>query len=254
MSIAEYHDEVIAALIAASPHPDDAARRAFGDAIRRDRGSELEYVGLPFPDRRRAVHRGFSFDGLGDEAVLAVWDGLWRMSPNGDVLFAALDHYQPIVRRRVSPILWPIVRGWIERVDNWAHCDELGSLYSWILAKQQGDVYPQLVQWNATTDLWKRRISIVSLIHYSGKGAMFMPIELVLPLVSNCLDDDRSYVQKAVGWVLRETGNAHPDQVRRYLEEHIDVLSSTAFARAVERRSKVEQSELRGLRKERRPR
>lgn len=37
MSITEHHDEVLAALLAASGHPDDAARRSYGDAIRQDR-------------------------------------------------------------------------------------------------------------------------------------------------------------------------------------------------------------------------
>ena len=233
---AEHHEEVLSALVAASRHPDEASRLAVGDAIRRDRGSALQYVGIGVPDRRRVVRQGFSFCALGDAAVLGVWDSLWRESPNGDVLFAALDYYRPIVRRQVPPILWPVVRGWIDRIDNWAHCDELGGLYSWVLAAQPDDVYPQLVTWNRSGDQWMRRISMVSLIHYSGKNAVFMPSEMVLPLVSNCLDDRRSHVQKAVGWVLRETGNAHPQHVRRYLEEHIDELSALAFSRAIERR------------------
>ncbi len=233
---AEHHEEVLSALVAASRHPDEASRLAVGDAIRRDRGSALQYVGIGVPERRRVVRQGFSFSALGDAAVLGVWDSLWRESSNGDVLFAALDHYRPIVRRQVPPILWPVVRGWIDRIDNWAHCDELGGLYSWILAAQPDDVYPQLVTWNRSGDQWMRRISMVSLIHYSGKNAVFMPSDLVLPLVSNCLDDRRDYVQKAVGWVLRETGNAHPHEVRRYVEEHIDELSALAFSRAIERR------------------
>ena len=78
MSIAEHHDEVMTALVVASRHPDAASRRAFGEAVRQDRGSQLEYVGLRFPNRRHVVRQGFSFYGLGDEGVLAVWDELWR--------------------------------------------------------------------------------------------------------------------------------------------------------------------------------
>lgn len=67
-------------------------------------------------------------------------------------------------------------------------------------------MYPQLETWNASESEWLRRISIVSLIHYNGKNAVFMTLDKVLPLVSNCLEDDRHYVQKAVGWELREMG------------------------------------------------
>ena len=66
--------------------------------------------------------------------------------------------------------------------------------------------------------LWLRRISIVSLIHYSGKNAVFLPLERALPLVAACLDDEREQVQKAVGWVLREPGNAYPNELRASLK------------------------------------
>ena len=60
----------------------------------------------------------------------------------------------------------------------------------------------------------------MSLIHYSGKNAVFLPVEKVLPLVSNCLDDQRHYVQMAVGWVLREMGRVYGGEVTAFLETH----------------------------------
>jgi 3-methyladenine DNA glycosylase AlkD len=98
-------------------------------------------------------------------------------------------------------------------------------------------VYPQLEAWNREADQWLRRISLVSLIHYSGKNAVFMPLDRVLPLVTACLADEREYVQKAVGWVLREMGNAYPDEVGAYLEEHRAAISAAAFRRATARSS-----------------
>jgi 3-methyladenine DNA glycosylase AlkD len=194
------------------------------------------------------VKEGFSFYERSDDEILAIWDRMWRTSPYGDVLFAALEYYAPRVKKQVSPALWPVVRHWHERVDNWCHSDGLSSLYSWILASEPGHVYPQLEAWNGTTDQWLRRISLVSLIHYSGKNAVFMPLDRVLPLVTNCLADEREYVQSAVGWLLRETGHAHPREVRTYLEEHVATMSAAAFRRAIERRNPREKTELRALR------
>lgn len=208
----------------------------------------MEHLGIRFPALRRRVKEGFSFSDLPEGEILAIWDGLWRTSPYGDVLFAALEYYAPLVREQVSAGLWPLVRHWHERVDNWCHCDGLSSLYSWILASDPADVYPQLEVWNRTEDQWLRRISIVSLIHYSGKNAVFMPLDRVLPLVTTCLADEREYVQKAVGWLLRETGHAYPDEVRAYLEQHILTISAVAFRRAIERRSPSVKAELRARR------
>jgi 3-methyladenine DNA glycosylase AlkD len=221
----KYHDEVVAALRRIG----DSRR---GEAIAKDRGSSLTHLGVGFPALRKRVKEGFSFYDLPADNVLAIWDRLWRTSPYGDVLFAALAYYVPRARNHVSPALWPVVRNWTERIDNWCHADGLGALYSWILASDQKAVYPQLEKWNRAQGQWLRRISLVSLIHYSGKNAVFVPLDRVLPLVTACLPDERPYVQNAVGWVLREMGHAHPDEVRAYIDEYRAALSPVALRRA----------------------
>ncbi|HJW48070.1 MAG TPA: DNA alkylation repair protein [Candidatus Limnocylindria bacterium] len=232
-----YKDEVVAALRKIG----DVRR---GSAVAKDRGSSMTHLGIGFPALRKRVKEGFSFYDLPAEKVLAVWDQLWRTSPYGDVLFAAIEYYAPRVRKEVSTALWPVMRGWPERVDNWCHSDGLSSLYSWILASDPAAVYPQLVKWNRAQDQWLRRISLVSLIHYSGKNAVFVPLDRALPLVTACLPDEREHVQKAVGWVLREMGNAYPGEVRAYIEEHLAVISAVALRRAIERRSPAEKAGL----------
>ena len=238
----DYHDEVAQAL-AAIGNP------VLGEAIRKDRGSQLEHLGIRFPELRKRVKQGFSFYDLPEDQVLEVWDTLWKSSPYGDVLFAALEFYAPIVRKRVSPTLWPVIRFWSDRVDNWCHSDGLSGLYSRVLERYPDEVYAQLRAWNAAEGEWLRRISIVSLVHYSGRNAVFLPPDKVLPLISNCLGDGRHYVQAAVGWVLREMGQVYSDEIDNYLETHASAMSASAFTRAIERRSPESRARLRAVRK-----
>lgn len=221
----QYHDEVVAALRKIG----DVRR---GAAIAKDRGSSLTHLGIGFPALRKRVKEGFSFYDLPAARVLAIWDRLWRTSPYGDVLFAALEYYVPRAKKELSPALWPVVRHWTERVDNWCHADGLSLLYSWILASEPHVVYPHLEKWNHAEDQWLRRISLVSLIHYSGKNAVFVPLERVLPLVTACLSDEREYVQKAVGWVLREMARAHPAEIGTYVNKHSTQMTRAALRRA----------------------
>ena len=235
-----YHDEVVAALrMIGDP--------AWGAAIQRDRGSAMPHLGISFPDLRRRVAQGFSFSRLPPDDVLRAWDALWQGSPYGDVLFAAIEHCARVVRRPGSGA-WPVVRHWTARVDNWCHADGLSGVYSRLLEQAHDDVYPQLEAWNRAEDQWLRRISLVSLIHYSGKHAVFLPPEAVLPLVSSCLADRRRHVELAVGWVLREMGNAYPNEITRYLEANATALSAQALSRAIERRPAEERARLRALR------
>ena len=130
---------------------------ALGAAIQKDRGSRLQHLGITFPALRKRVREGFSFYTLPEAHVLEVWDSLWQTSPYGDVLFAALEYYGPIVRKRVSPLLWPVLKQWAARVVNWCHCDGLGQVYARILMNDVALVYPQIVSWNASPSEWLRR-------------------------------------------------------------------------------------------------
>lgn len=239
-----FHREVVDALTA-------IGNPTFGKAVQQDRGSQLKHLGIKFPALRRRVRQGFSFYDLPEEQVLEIWDALWHTSPYGDVLFAALEFYAPIVKKKVNPDLWQAVRQWVDRIDNWCHSDGLSTIYSRILESNPAAVYPQLILWNQAEGEWLRRISLVSLIHYSGKQAVFLPPKKVLPLISNCLTDDRYYVQTAVGWVLREMGNAYNNEITKYLEAQAGRLSTPAFSRAIERQSSKERTRLREIRKQR---
>jgi len=238
----EYHREVVEALTMLG----DPER---GKAVQRDRGSQLTHLGTAFPKLRRRVQQGFSFYHLPEEQVLEIWDALWRTSPYGDVLFAALEYYHPIVRKKVSSHLWPVVRHWSNRVDNWCHSDGLSAIYSRVLESNLAETYAQIESWNREDNEWLRRISLVSLIHYSGKNAVFLPLNKVLPLVSNCIDDQRYYVQTAVGWVLREMGRVYHNAVTKFLETHSDRMGTQAFSRAIERLSPSERTRARNMRK-----
>ncbi len=239
----EYHHEVVEALTA-------IGNPTFGEAVKKDRGSKLKYLGIKFPDLRQRVRQSFSFYELPEEEVLEVWNALWQTSPYGDVLFAALEFYAPRVKKKVSPSLWQVVRQWSERIDNWCHSDGLSAIYSRILESYPAEVYPQLISWNHSESEWLRRISLVSLIHYSGKNAVFLPPKKVLPLVSNCLGDERHHVQTAVGWVLREMGHVYQKEIMKYLENHAGKMNASAFSRAIEKRSSKEQTNLKKLRLE----
>ncbi len=241
---AECHDEVAAALTA-------IGNPALGEAIRRDRGSGLQYLGIRFPALRARVKQGFSFSPLPEAQVLEIWDALWRTSPYGDVLFAALEHYAPIVRKQVPPGYWPVLRGWSERVDNWCHSDMLSGIYARVLQARFGEVYPQLQAWNVSQNEWLRRLSLTSLIHYSGKHAVFLPPEQMLPLLANCAADHRKVVELALGWVLREVGHVYPDEAAAFLERHAASMSSRAYQRAVERRAPEERAKLLEMRRSR---
>lgn len=240
MKYRKYHDEVLTALQA-------LGRPSLGPHIAKDRGSSLKYVGIRVPVLRRRVRQGFSFYDQDPATVLAIWDDLWMGSEWGDVLFAAQEYYGPILRKHVDDAYWPVMKRWIDRVDNWCHADGLSGTYSRLLEADHDTVMPVLKRWNVAEDLWPRRVSIVSLIHYTGKNAVFLAPAEVLPMVDRCVEDRRQPMQKAVGWVLREMWRAYPEEIEDYLRDNAGRIAPSAFTRAIERMDARARKEMRDI-------
>ena len=238
MQYQHYHDEVLSEL-ANIGNPDLASK------IGADRHSSLTYSGVRVPTRRQLVAGGFTFYHLNESQILNIWDDLWTHATNGDVMFCALDYYRERVRKHPAIEYWPVIRNWVAKVENWAHSDDLSSIYSWLLEANFQEIYPQLQLWNVCNDLWKKRVSIVSLIHYSGKNAVFLEPELVLPLVQNCIADHRQYMQKATGWVLREMHRKYPQDISRFLTQNLAGIGSVALSRAIAHLPTRERSRMR---------
>ncbi len=199
---------------------------------------------------KQTVKSGFSFYRYDREQILKIWDELWWKTKHFDVMSAALCYYDFEVRKAAHKDLWPVVSRWLRKIDNWGHCDSLGYIYSHILEKEGDHVYNQLLKWSRSRDLWVKRISLVSTIHYTGKNAVFLEPEKVTALCSNCLDDDRKYLQKALGWVLREMRHKYPKEIDKYLKENCEKIKSTAFSRAIERMDDKPKNSMRKIRVE----
>jgi hypothetical protein len=228
------------------------AIRPFGEPervneARSDKQSSLSFLAVRVPAIQKVVRGGFSFYQRSASDILAIWSGIWFSSPYFEVMTASAMYYG-LQRGKIDPDTWPTLSTWSSRIDNWAHADQLAGIYSYILAQGSTGVYDQIAEWNASSDQWRRRISLVSLIHYTGKNAVYLPPEQVLPLVSACLSDERPYVQKAVGWVLREVGRVYPQDITDFIVAHID-MPTIAFSRAIERRDPGERAALSAARK-----
>lgn len=209
---------------------------------------KLRCIGLPVPIQRALFREKYSFHTADHADQLKIWDHIWRKSCYMEVMNQALFAYH--ARRKAEILLnaWPVLRGWIERIGNWAHSDSLSATYAQLLELDKRRICPQLREWNNADNPWKRRISIVSLLYFSASREQVLPFRELLPMVKNLLKDEDYYVQKGVGWTLREIGNVYPQETLCFLTKHIDEIDPLAFSAALEKRTQREKARLKKLR------
>ena len=111
------------------------------------------------------------------------------------------------------------------------------------------EVLEQLEQWNKSTNLWDRRQSVVSLLYFSRTKKVILPYNTIIRFVDRLLDDKEYYVQKAVGWSLKELYNVYPAETLKYMENNIKRISATAFSATTEKLKKEDKERLKMIRK-----
>ncbi len=202
------------------------------------------------PTHRREAKRTYSFSGLAFSAQLAIWDDVWRTEDNFWLRLHAYFFLERHIKYEAElKEMWPVIVSWQDQVDDWGLCDALAKVYTKILVALPHEVYEQLKKWNTDENLWKRRQSVVSLLYYSRTKKQHPSFNRVRQLLTPLLPDKEYYVQKGVGWTLRELHTVYPNETQAWLKQDIKLISSIAFTIAIEKMDAVTISEIKALRK-----
>jgi 3-methyladenine DNA glycosylase AlkD len=82
-----------------------------------------------------------------------------------------------------------------------------------------------------SSDLWERRIAIMSTFHFIKNGDFTETLKIARMLLS----DEEDLIHKAVGWMLREVGKRHLATEERFLKKYYKKLPRTMLRYAIER-------------------
>lgn len=96
----------------------------------------------------------------------------------------------------------------------------------------------QLYNWVKSSNLWERRIAIVSTYTFI-RNSDFADC---LRLAEQLLDDREDLLHKATGWMLREVGKRSRKHLDKFLEKHVTVMPRTTLRYAIEKHAKEERT------------
>lgn len=85
-----------------------------------------------------------------------------------------------------------------------------------------------------SSELWERRIAMVSTLTWVREGEFFYALRYARRL----LGDSEDLIHKASGWVLREVGKKDEKVLRGFLDQHASVMPRTMLRYSLERLEK----------------
>jgi len=201
------------------------ALRALGDAKRaeqekRYQKSRWEHWGVPLPNMDVAIRE--TLGGLSQDEALELCRRLWR-EPVWDLKIVAS---RILARKSIEPDakVWTFVTERMAELDGWAIADNLASVASRCLLADPGRL-DVMDAWIESPHLWTRRAALVFTLPWAtGKRDP----EPMLGWAARLAANREWFIQKAIGWCLRELSKRDPERVRRFLTEHGGKLKGVA--------------------------
>lgn len=190
--------------------------------------SRLVFWGHQVGIQRQVAKKIFSFSSLPLHRQWEKWLRIWRESSVYDVKSVAIIWISQPKLKQLRLENWRDVVSMTGQIDNWAHSDSISGMLAEIL-EQRPALFSAYQRWNASKNPWLRRQSLVGLYYYARLRKKALPAAKTLPLVKNLLRDPHFYVQRGVGWTLREIDRVDCEKQRLFVRKNLKDISPVAW-------------------------
>lgn len=129
-----------------------------------------------------------------------------------------------------------IIEKWLYKyIHHWGTCDQ----FCYRILNPFVDNYPQLFEnvllWAESSQTYVRRAAPVSLIRCGNGIRVKYDIDKIIVIIEKLKNDTELHIQKSIGWLIKYTYQAYPEQVIYYLRENVNNLSRITYRYALEK-------------------
>ena len=140
--------------------------------------------------------------------------------------YIALD-YLKRKTKKLTPADLPRLRDLAERKSWWETVDSLDALVGDIILRHP-HLESEMLAWSVDDNFWIRRIAIDFQLQYGDRTNA----ALLEKIITNNLGSTEFFINKAIGWSLREYSKTNPQWVRDFLTRHEDQLAKLSIREA----------------------
>jgi len=169
------------------------------------------------------------------EERVTIADGLWQT----DIYEARLAAAKLLTQARIRPddsAAWALIASWCPDFDSWAIADHACMAGQKRLVANPARL-DEVEDWVGSDHMWTRRAALVSTLPWTKQNHP-KPEELVardriLGWAAVLVPDHQWFIQKAIGWWLRELSKHDADRTRAFIARHGDGMKPFAAKEAM---------------------
>ncbi|HJA72849.1 MAG TPA: DNA alkylation repair protein [Candidatus Limosilactobacillus faecipullorum] len=152
------------------------------------------------------------------ESLAQIWD-----DPHREMQYFVADYLMGMVRFMTYENL-PKMKKFVTTKQWWDTIDTLVKVYGKVGLKDKR-VDALMLTWSTDEDFWLRRVAIEYQLLRKDK----LKPDLLATIIENNLGSDEFFVNKAIGWALRDYSKTNPAWVQAFIESHQTGLSKLSI-------------------------
>ena len=187
--------------------------------------NKFEYIGIKTPERRKIFKNFFkeykNEEKINWEFVNKCWENKYR-----EFQYVAAD-YLKNTKDKLTIDDIPKFKRLILKKSWWDTIDNLDMTIG-ALALKDSNVNKILLEWSLDENIWLRRIAIDHQLLRKEKTNT----ELLEKILKNNLGQTEFFINKAIGWTLRDYSKTNPEWVKNFIEENKENMAKLSIKEA----------------------
>ena len=187
--------------------------------------NKFEYIGIKTPERREIFKNFFkeykNEEKIDWEFVNKCWENKYR-----EFQYVAADYLKNMKDKLTIDDI-PKLKRLILKKSWWDTIDNLDMTIG-ALALKDSNVNKILLEWSLDENIWLRRIAIDHQLLRKEKTNT----ELLEKILKNNLGQAEFFINKAIGWALRDYSKTNPEWVKNFIEENKEKMAKLSIKEA----------------------
>ena len=187
--------------------------------------NKFEYIGIKTPERRKIFKNFFkeykNEEKIDWEFVNKCWENKYR-----EFQYIAADYLKNMKDKLTRDDI-PKLKQLILKKSWWDTIDNLDMTIG-ALALKDSNVNKILLEWSIDENIWLRRIAIDHQLLRKEKTNT----ELLEKILKNNLGQVEFFINKAIGWALRDYSKTNPEWVKNFIEKNKEKMAKLSIREA----------------------
>ena len=187
--------------------------------------NKFEYIGIKTPERRKIFKNFFkeykNEEKIDWEFVNNCWENKYR-----EFQYVAADYLKNMKDKLTIDDI-PKLKQFILKKSWWDTIDNLDMTIG-ALALKDSNMNKILLEWSIDENIWLRRIAIDHQLLRKEKTNT----ELLEKILKNNLGQAEFFINKAIGWALRDYSKTNPEWVKNFIEKNKEKMAKLSIKEA----------------------